>query len=230
VADRDPAAVDVESLALDPELALARAQKALITALSARWGILDDEVLVGEARNDAEQALAMAPNQSDVLGYAGCAIAELGDPMRALPIVERATEENPGNAQAWAALGATQLVLKQVEDGIASLRRGLRISPSDYRRTVWQTTLAGGLSRLKSYDEALEAAQAACRSDVNFYPPRVVLAGVLARLGRDGEAAKALAEAKRLRPELSPPEVRLWAGGRVLEKFDALLTAPRTRP
>jgi adenylate cyclase len=163
-----------------------------------------------------------------VLGYAGCAIADLGDPTRALPIVERSTEENPGNAQAWAALGATQLLLKRFEDGIASLRRGLRISPSDYRRTVWQTALAGGLGRLKAYDEALEVAQAACRSDVNFYPPRIVLAGILSRLGRDGEAARALAEAKRLRPQLSPREVRLWGGGHL--KLDAPLTAPRTRP
>lgn len=224
---RDAIRLYREAIALDPELALALAQKALITALGARWGILEDEALVREARSDAEQALAMAPNQPDVLGYAGCAIADLGDPVRALPIVERSIEENPGNAQAWAALGATQLLLKRVEDGIASLRRGLRISPTDYRRTVWQTALAGGLARLKAYDEALEVAQAACRSDVNFYPPRIVLAGILSRLGRDGEAARALAEARRLRPQLSPREVRLWGGGNL--KFDAPLTARNTR-
>jgi adenylate cyclase len=217
-----------EAITLDPGFALARAQKALITALSARWGILDDADLVAEARADAESALSMAPNQSEVLGAAGCAIADLGDPERALPILERAIEENPGNAQAWAALGATQLLLKRLEAGVESLRRGLRISPTDYRRSAWQTALAGGLARLKAYQEALEVAQAACRSDLNFYPPRVVLAGLLARLGRDGEAARALGEAKRLRPQLLPKEVRLWAGRGVLEKFDVALTAPRT--
>jgi len=219
-----------DAITLDPELALARAQKALVTVISARWGILEDEALLREARGDAEDALRMAPNQPDVLGYAGCAIADLGDPMRALPIVERSIEENPGNAQAWAALGATQLLLGRVEDGVASLRRGLRISPSDYRRTVWQTALAGGLARQRAYDEALEAAQAACRSDVNFYAPRIVLAGILSRLGRDAEAARALAEAKRLRPQLSLQEVRLWGGRDLQQKFDTVVTAPRTRP
>lgn len=218
-----------EAIALDPGFALARAQKALITALSARWGILDDTGLVAEAHADAETALAMAPNQSEVLGAAGCAIADLGDPERALPILERAIEENPGNAQAWAALGATQLLLRRLDAGIESLRRGLRISPTDYRRSAWQTALAGGLARLKAYEQALEVVQAACRSDVNFYPPRIVLAGLLSKLGRDGEAARALAEAKRLRPQLSAQEVRIWVGGRSLEKFDAVLTAPRTR-
>jgi adenylate cyclase len=216
-----------EALALDPQLALARAQKALITALSIRWGILDSVELVAEAHADAETALAMAPNQSEVLGAAGCAIADLGEPGRALPILERAIEENPGNAQAWAGLGATQLLLGRLEAGIESLRRGLRISPADYRRSVWQTALASALARVKTYEEALEVAYAACRSDLNFYPPRIVLAGVLARLGRDGEAASALAEAKRLRPQLSAQEVRMWGGGS-LKKFDAALTAPRT--
>jgi DNA-binding SARP family transcriptional activator len=213
-----------QAVSLDPALALARAQKALIIALASRWGLIGGTELYQEARQDAERALAMEPNKSDVLGYAGCAIADLGDPRRAIPILERAVQENAGNAQAWAALGATQLLLRQVEEGVESLRRGLRISPTDYRRSVWQTALAGGLARLKRHDEAVEVAQAACRSDVNFAPARIVLAGALMKLGRESEAGRALAEARRLRPRLSVAEVRLWVGNRSLDKFDAGLT------
>lgn len=211
-----------------PAFALARAHKALIIALSKRWGLIDGDALHEEARADAEGALAMEPNNSEVLGYAGCAIADLGDPLRALPILERAVQENPGNAQARAALGATQLLLRQVEAGVESLRRALRISPTDYRRSVWQTALAGGLARLKQHQEAAEAAQAACRSDVNFAPARIVLAGILMKLGRESEAARALAEARRLRSQLTIAEVRLWVGNRSLDKFDAGLTHART--
>jgi cytochrome c-type biogenesis protein CcmH/NrfG len=145
-----------------------------------------------------------------------------------MPILERAVQENPANAQAWAALGATQLLVRRVEEGVESLRRGMRISPTDYRRSVWQTALAGGLVRLKQYEEAVEIAHAACRSDVNFAPARIVLAGALMKLGREAEAGKALAEARRLRPQLTVPEVRLWVGNRSLDKFDAGLTLPRT--
>lgn len=201
-----------EAIALDPGLALARAQKALIMALAKRWGLLQGDAAEAEARADAEKALEMEPTKSEVLGCAACALADLGDPDRARPLLERAIEENPGNAQAWAALGATHILQKNYEAGVEALRRGLRTSPTDYRRTVWLTALCGGLARLDRLDEALDAAQGACRSDARFYPARLVQAMVLAKLGRDAEAAKALAEAKRIRPRLSKAEIRLWVG------------------
>jgi DNA-binding SARP family transcriptional activator len=58
------------AVAIDPGFALARAQKALIIALSKRWGLIDGQALHEEARADAERALAMEPNNSEVLGYA----------------------------------------------------------------------------------------------------------------------------------------------------------------
>lgn len=206
-----------EAIALDPALALARAQKALVLALAARWGIVQGSELLDEARADAECALAMEPGSSEVLGYAGCALADLGDPARALPLLERAVAENPANAQAWAALGSTQLLLRRLEEGIASLQRGLRISATDYRRSVWQTALAGGLMRLKRLEEALESARDACRSDANFYPARLVLAGILVKMHRPADASKAFAEARRLQPLLRLDQVRLWAAGRSLD-------------
>lgn len=201
-----------EAIALDPELALARAQKALIMALAKRWGLLQGDAAEAEARAEAEKALQMEPTRSEVLGCAGCALADLGDAERGRTFLERAIEENPGNAQAWAALGAIHIMQKNYEAGVEALRRGLRTSPTDYRRTVWLSALCGGLARLERLDEALDAARAACRSDARFYPARLVHAMVLAKLGRDPEAAKALAEARRIRPRLSKAEIRLWVG------------------
>lgn len=210
-----------EAIALDPQFALARAQKALVMALAARWGLLHGGDLLAEARADAERALELEPARSEVLGCAACALADLGDPVRALPLLERAIEENPGNGQAWAALGATQLMQKQYEAGVAALTRGLRTSPTDYRRSVWQTALCGGLVRLVRLDQALDAARGACRSDARFYPAQLALASVLARLDRDAEAVQALAEARRIRPRLTAGEIRLWAG-RALDRFTTL--------
>ena len=208
-----------EAIALDPTLALARAQKALIMALAQRWGLLRGDAARDEARADAEKALELEPTRSEVLGVAACAIADLGDPERAVPLLERAIEENPNNAQAWAALGATRLMQKQYAAGVEALRRGLRTSPTDYRRSVWLTALCSGLVRLDRFDESLEAAQGACRADAKFYPARIALAMALAKLGRDAEALKALAEARRIRPRLTQAEVRLWAG----RNFDRLV-------
>jgi len=201
-----------EVIALDPKLALARAQKAMIMAFAQKWGLLHGDAAREEARAEAEMALELEPTRSEVLGVAGCAIAELGDPARAEPLLERAIEENPNNAQAWAALGANRLLQLQFESAVDALRRGLRTSPTDYRRSVWLAALSSGLIRLNRLDEALDAAQGACRSDAKFYPARIVLAMVLTKLGRSDEAVVALAEARRIRPQLTQAEVRLFVG------------------
>ena len=201
-----------EAIALDPKLALARAQKALIMALASQWGLLHGDEIREEARADAEKALELEPTKSEVLGCAACALADLGDTERALPLLERAIEENPNNAQAWAALGAAQLLRRQYEQSVESLRRGLRISPTDYRRSVWLTALTGALVHIGKFDQALAAAQDACRADAKFYPAQILLAVVLTKLGKHAEAAKGLAEARRIRPRLAIEEIRRWAG------------------
>ncbi len=211
-----------EAIALDPKFALAHAQKALIMALASQWGLLRGDDLREEARADAERALELEPTKSAVLGCAGCALADLGDTERALPLLERAIEENPNNAQAWAALGAAQLLRRQYEPAVESLRRGLRISPTDYRRSVWLTALARALVRIGKLDQALGAAQDACRADAKFYPAQILLAVVLTKLGKQAEAVKALAEARRIRSRLAIGEIRLWAG-RVLDPLAASL-------
>jgi TolB-like protein len=211
-----------EAIVLDPKFALARAQKALIMALASQWGLLHGDDLREEARADLEKALELEPTKSEVLGYAGCALADLGDTERALPLLERAIEENPNNAQAWAALGAAQLLRRQYEPAVESLQRGLRISPTDYRRSVWLTALTRALVKMGKLDQALAAAQEACRADAKFYPAQILLALVLAKLGNEAEAVKALAEARRIRSRLTFAEIRFWAGP-TLDRFEGCL-------
>lgn len=203
-----------KSIAADPDLALAHAYKALVIALGAKMGLVKGGDLAKEARRAAEHAVGLAPGNSEVLGYAACALADLGDPRRAEPLLERAVEENPDNPQAWAALGACRLMLARVGPGVESLRRGLRTSPADYRRSIWLTLLAGALMRLKQSGEAIETARTACRSDPNFYPARLVLATALLRAGRRSEAGRALEEALRIRPPMQPEETQAWVGRR----------------
>ena len=204
----------------DPRHALARAQKAIVMALAGNMGLLPGEAVREEARAEAERALELEPRNAEVLGYAGCALADLGDPRRAVPFLQRAVDTNPRNPQAWAALGAAHLILGETERGIEQLQRGLRLSPDDYRRPVWYTLLTGALQRLERLDEAAAAAEAACRSDPRFWPARIVRAGVAMERGRRAEAVAALREARRIRPRLSPAELRVWVRKR---RFDALM-------
>ena len=205
-----------QAVTLDPDFALARAQLALFLSLGARLGLIaDPSASVTEARAEAERAVTIDQDASEVLGYAGCALAELGDVRRGSEILERAIENDPSNAQAWVALGTSLCFLEKMgEGGLEKLQHGMRLSPRDHRLGFWGTFYALALVRRRSLAEAHEAVRTACRRDPQFYVARIVLALTAAGLGGQEEAIAALREAKRLRPRLSLEEIQLLVGRR----------------
>ncbi|MFY9971533.1 MAG: adenylate/guanylate cyclase domain-containing protein [Roseiarcus sp.] len=205
-----------QAASLDPDFALARAQLALLLSLGARHGLMaEGAAAVTEARAEAERAVEIDPDASEVLGYAGCALAELGEVQRGSEILERAIENDPSNAQAWVALGTAQCFLEKMGDvGLEKLRQGMRLSPRDHRLGFWGTYYALALARHRRLEEAYEEARVACRRDPQFYVARIVLALTAAGLDRKGDAIAALREAKRLRPRLSLEEIQLLVGRR----------------
>jgi len=205
-----------QAIRRDPELAFAHAYLALVLAIGHLMGLLADRESRAEARTAAERALAIDSQDSDVLGYAGCALADLGDLARGIGLMKRATELDPSNAQARAALGAALLETGSPE-GIEHLRRGMRISPRDNRLGVWGALLARGLLRLDRTAEAIEAARAACRYDDKIFLPRIVLAIACAESGALGDAAAALSDARRIRPRLARTDFAWMATAANLE-------------
>jgi len=205
-----------EATTLDPDFALARAQLAVFLSLGARLGLVaDGAAAVAEARTEAERAVAIDHDASEVLGYAGCALAELGDVQRGTELLERAIENDPSNAQAWVALGTAQCFLEKMDaEGLEKLQHGMRLSPRDHRLGFWGTFYALALARHRQITEAHEEIRAACRRDPQFYVARVVLAVIAAALGRKEEAVAALNEARRLRPRLSRNEIEFLVGRR----------------
>jgi adenylate cyclase len=215
-----------KATSLDPDFALARAQLALFLSLGARLGLVEDgAAAVTEARAEAERAVTIDHDASEVLGYAGCALAELGDVQRGSEILERAIENDPSNAQAWVALGTSLCFLEKSGDvGLEKLRHGMRLSPRDHRLGFWGTFYALALARRRRLTEAHEEIRAACRRDPQFYVARIVLAFTAAGLGGKEEAIAALREAQRLRPRLSLEEIQLFVG-----RSGAALLAPLWR-
>jgi adenylate cyclase len=202
-----------KAIPLDQDFALARAYLALLSAFGANLSLIaDDPAAREEAFAEAERAVALDPNGSDVLGYAGCALADLGEVKRGCELLERAVELDPSNAQACIALGVTQTRLQQFDSGIENLRLGMRLSPRDFRLAFWGMLLADALVRARRLEEALAEATIASRRDARLYGSRVVAAWALAKLDRREEARGALAEARRIRPRLSLDEVRRFFG------------------
>jgi len=208
---------------LDPDFAQARALFALMGALGSNTGVLPStSALHREALDEAERAIVLDDGSTAVLGFAGCALADLGQRERGTEIVQRALAIDPSNAQAHVALGASLGMQGFVEEGVASMRRGMRISPQDRRLGFWRWALGSLLLRGGLIEAALVEARASAGRDPRLHLSRILEAVALLGLGREAEAGLALAAALRIRPTLTLPEVARIQGRRAAETVGRL--------
>jgi TolB-like protein/DNA-binding response OmpR family regulator len=211
------------AIAVDTNFALARALLALLSAFGANLSIVPDSRAAEQcARTEAAQAVALDPNSSDVLGFAGCALTDVGDYDRGVDLLQRAVELDPSNAQAHVALGAALTRIGRFDEGIASMQFGMRSSPKDFRLAFWRMILAHALGRAGRIEEALTESIVASRGDGRLYGARIVSAWLLTRLNRTEEARHTLAEARRIRPALNVEEVQRFFGRQTAEELQQI--------
>lgn len=203
------------ALELDPDFALAHAYLALVLAVGHMFGLnSNDDGVTARAFAAAEQAIAIDGRSSSVLGFAGCALCDMGELARGIDLLEQAIESDASNAQAWAALGTALIRAGKARRGVERLRHGIRISPLDNRAAYWGTNLAYALFRLRDLDGAEAEARLACRRDGKLYMARVVLALILGHRGRLAEARGTMGEALRVRPDMRAEDMRGLIGRR----------------
>jgi len=202
-----------KAIALDPALALSHAYLALLMALGHRVGLLqDDGTTVQVVIAAVEKALALENQDSTILGLVGCALADVGQVDRALPILRKAIEANPQNGHAKTALGAAFLVKHDYASAVRFLSEGIACSPADSRCAVWGAALAMAFLAQGKPDEALEAAENACREDDRLYLPRLTLAAVHLVRKDQVNAVAAVQECLRTKPDLQRREVTAAVG------------------
>ncbi len=207
---------------IDPAFALAHAQFSVLTALGMNTGLIEPSAaVIAEVRQAAERALALDDEDSRVLGYVGCALADLGDIDLGMSLLERALARDPSNAQAHVALGASNALRGELVIGISAMRYGMRISPKDRRLGFWGWALGVFLLRAGYAEEALEEACMSAARDSKLYLAPVLQALALQSLGRILEARQAYATARRLRPSIGRDVVArshgAWAADRIEE-------------
>ena len=211
-----------QSHKLDPDFALAPAYLSLVLALGHRVGLLLDETTTStEITAIVDRAIALDNMDSTVLGFCGCALADIGLLERAIPLLKNAIEINPVNAQAWAALGSAYLLDSKIDLAIDHLQHGINISPLDSRLSIWQSALALALLQAKKVSQANEQAEQACMRDDKTYLPRLVLAAISALTNDPEKSAAIVKEAYRIKPDLSDNEIKAAIGF----KLAALITA-----
>lgn len=207
---------------LDPKYALAHALRALLLSLGQRVGLLDNATKAQEkAIAAADAALQIGDTTSEVLGFIGCALCDVGDLDRGLPLIEKAVQQDPSNAQAWAALGAAQQINKQFEESARNLAHGIELSPLDSRLAIWASSLAATLVLCGDIDGAIARAESACRYDPTNHIPHLTLAAIQCALGNVEAASSAYTAAVRNRTELSTREMHAVIGRRMTEALIA---------
>jgi len=212
-----------ETIAFDPNFSPAHAFFALLAAFAMNMSMVPDTPeLRAEAKAAAERALSLDPNSSEVLGLAGCAIADLGEDKRGSTYLRRAIEIDPSNAQARVALGTAQGRLGHFDVAIENLELGIQRSPRDGRLGFWEMLFGFTLVNAGRVEEGLEKANDASLRDAGLYTSRVVAAIALAKLGRAEEARASLAEARRIRPNMPLSEIDKFFGADAMETLKPL--------
>jgi tetratricopeptide (TPR) repeat protein len=212
------------ALKLDPNLAVGRALLALILALGQRVGFEKTSPdRLNEATDHAEIAMSLEPMDSTTLGLAACALADAGHAKRALPILEKASELDPANAHAQAALGAARLQVGDVGAAVKHLRKGIAMSPFDNRLSIWMSILALAELKTGDPDSALATARRAVAVDDKTYLSRLVLTAVLLDQGDKDAAALALDDCLRVHPDLTMDEVIPVIGRGLGAGFETIL-------
>lgn len=215
-----------KSTALDPSFGLGHAHYALLTALSINIGLLPgDTSFAGEALDAANRAISMDDGSSEVLGYAGCALCDLGHHARGVEVLRQALDIDPSNAQAHVALGASLALTGQLDAGIEKMRFGMSISPRDRRLGFWGWALGVFLLRAERLDDALAEARMSSRRDPGFHLARVLEAAVLDRQGHLEDAGSALTMARQLCPTLTLKEIAHTHGRRAGARLALLWAA-----
>lgn len=151
-----------QAIALDPNYALAYAQRAHALAFVSSWysSVLDEkrELLV-QARESVERALKIAPHVAEAHAILGIYVKynEL-DFEGATRELDQALAGAPGNAWVLKIYGAFHAQIGHYEKGLAQMRRAIQLDPKNYE---FNWDLATALWQARRFSDALAAIQRA---------------------------------------------------------------------
>ena len=187
----------------DPRFASALGQGAIAALSELMLGRAGPhEQLLSAMMANARRAVELDPR--DPAAQLGLAAAYLAtsDPKNGLESIRRAIALNPSMPEAWIWLGWTQILLGNPEATITATERAQRLNPQG--NMVWiYDNFASAYWEIGRYDEALKAAHRLVATQPSYFIGYAYIAMNAVALGQLDDARAAIAEGRRIRPDLS---------------------------
>ncbi|CAE7594832.1 cya3 [Symbiodinium microadriaticum] len=191
-----------KAVELDPTSGLARV---VLAATTLQYSVHTEEGMPREKlREMCEEAIRLAPRDSMVMAIFGFVLIAMEELNEARDVLERAIEINPNNARALANYGRALRNLGHYAEAKEAVERALRLSPDDSMAYLWWSWLGSSLILKGDHVSAIDAMRQSIKANRTFDWGWMMIAAAYGLAGQDAEARAALAEAQRLRPDLTP--------------------------
>ena len=151
----------------------------------------------------ADRAIALAPDNMWAHNVKSLYLTSSQRPNEGLSAAEAALAIKPDDPPLYRARGNAELVLGRYEQAISDVEHAIRLSPRDPRIGLWLVALGDAELGLGHIDAAVEEYHKAINVGWRAYQPYRSLAAAYALEGKMEEAASALAEARRVNPQLT---------------------------
>lgn len=159
-----------------------------------------------EAKSHLQTGLALAPDDAFNLNICGGAVSYLGDYDKCTQLCNQALELDPNFADAYFNLALAYYntgKFKEAHEAHEALDRVEQMAPNDAMCRYYDWYRANLLAWEERYEEAEPLTRAAIDKAPSYNSPYLLLAGILAEMGRRAEAKEALIQALTINPRLS---------------------------
>ena len=193
-----------QALKADPNDADALAGEAFTyMALHAFGEAATETNLDGKIIDPADRAIALAPDNMRAYAAKSFYLADTGRASEALRAAGSGLAIDPNNAPLLDARTLAEIVLGRFEQAKSDAQQAMLLSPRDPETPNRLINLGMAELGLGNFDVAIDEFQKAIDAGAHYFIPYVNLAAAYALAGKMDEAKSALAEGRRLNPNLT---------------------------
>jgi len=192
------------ALAIDQNYAAALAGDAFTYMIEFAYGWTNpqtdyDAKIIGQA----DRAIALAPDNLDAYNAKNAYLYLSHRANEAVDVADAGLAVDPNSARLYAARGNAETSLGRFEQAESDVRQAIRLSPRDPRMGNWLFFIGSAELEQGHYDAAIDEFHKAIESGYRPYMPYANLAAAYALDGKMDDAKSAVAEARRLNPNLT---------------------------